>query len=422
MRIRVPWLLACAFIAALATRPAQAAELTLACDAFGRGAQACQESAQAWAKKNGHTIKLIRVPTSSSERLNLYQQLLAAQSPLIDIFMIDIVWPGILANSFVDLSKPAAATIKDHFPAIVKANTVDGRLVGMPWFTDAGLLFYRKDLLQKYQERVPATWAELSTTARKIQRAERSAGNPNMWGYVWQGRPYEGLTCDALEWIVSHGGGAIVDGAGAVTIDNPAAVAALQMAKSWIGDISPAAVLSAGEEEALAVFQQGDAVFMRNWPYAWGASNLLDSPIRNRVGIAVLPTGPNGGSGAILGGWQLSVSKFSRNKDAAIALVMHLTGKEEQRRRAIVLGLNPTISSLYQDKEVLALNPYQEILRGAVAEATARPSAVTGGKYPQVSMEFWNMVTAVLAEGKDPASSVKALDTTLRAMQTNGRW
>lgn len=422
MRIRVPLLLACAFIAAFATRSALAADLTLACDAFGRGAQACQESAQAWAKKNGHTIKLIRVPTSSSERLNLFQQLLAAKSPLIDIFMIDIVWPGILANSFVDLSKPAAATIKDHFPAIVKANTVDGRLVGMPWFTDAGLLFYRKDLLHKYQEKVPATWAELSTTARKIQRAERSGGNPNMWGYVWQGRPYEGLSCDALEWIVSHGGGAIVDAAGAVTIDNPAAVAALQMAKSWIGDISPQAVLSASEEESLAVFQKGNAVFMRNWPYAWGAANLPGSPIRNRVGIALLPKGPNGDSGAVLGGWQLSVSKFSRNTDAAVALVMHLTGKEEQRRRAIMLGLNPTISSLYQDKEVLALNPYQEILRGAVADATARPSAVTGDKYPQVSSAFWSMVTAVLAEGKDPATSVKALDTTLRSMQTNGQW
>lgn len=105
----------------------------------------------------------------------------------------------------------------------------------MPWFTDAGLLYYRKDLLEKYREKIPASWAELATTARKIQNAERHNGHPAMWGYVWQGRAYEGLSCDALEWIVSNNGGAVVAPSGAVTIDNPGAIAGLQMVRLLAG-------------------------------------------------------------------------------------------------------------------------------------------------------------------------------------------
>lgn len=411
-------LLACFLCAA----PAPAATLTIACDVIGPGAKVCQDGAEAWASKHGHTIKLIPVPASSSERLKLYQQMLAAESPLIDIYMLDIVWPGILAKSLVDLRAAAAPTIGAHFPSIVKNNTVNGRLVGMPWFTDAGLLYYRKDLLDKYHEKIPVSWAELAATARRIERAERSNGHPQMWGYVWQGRPYEGLTCDALEWIVSYDGAAIVDASGAVTIDNPGAIAALQMAKSWIGDISPKAVLGAGEEEARALFQSGNAVFMRNWPYAWAAVNVPGSPIRNKVGIAELPKGPGGHGGTTLGGQQLAVSRFSAHSAAAVELVMYLTGRAEQKRRAVLNGVSPTIVDLYQDPDLLALNPYQDILRAAVASATARPSTVTGEKYQQVSSEFWKMVSGVLAEGKDPASSVKALDATLNTMHTNGKW
>lgn len=117
MRCGKPLMLAFALFAAFAFRPASGATLALACDPIGLAAQVCREGAQAWAKENGHIIKLIPVPASSTQRLHLYKQLLAAQSPLIDIYMIDIVWPGILATSFVDLSEPAAATIREHFPA-----------------------------------------------------------------------------------------------------------------------------------------------------------------------------------------------------------------------------------------------------------------------------------------------------------------
>ncbi|RZI40802.1 ABC transporter substrate-binding protein [Herbaspirillum sp. HC18] len=415
------WIAAIAF-GAIATASG-AATLSIACDSVGNAARICKDGVEAWAQKTGNKVTLVTVSPASSDRLGLYQQLLAAESPAIDVFMIDAISTGILSNYLVDLSRPAGRAIDEHFPAIVQNNTVDGRLVAMPWFIDAGLLYYRQDLLQKYGEKPPETWEELAATARKIQDGERKAGNARMWGYVWQGKSYEGLTCNALEWLVSHNGGTIVDSAGKVTVNNSAAVAALKMARSWIGTISPKGVLSYGEEEARGVFQSGNAVFMRNWPYAWATANSADSPVKGKVGAMPLPKGgANGRHAATLGGQQLAVSKFSRNADAAIDLVLYLTGKEEQKRRALAGSYNPTIRSLYSDRDILAANPFQGRLYDTFVNATARPSAVTRARYNQVSSEFWNTVFTVIGEGSEPADSLKRLDVKLRRISVHGTW
>ena len=114
------------------------------------------------------------------------------------MFQIDVIWPGILANHFVDLTgKIPADEVDQHFKAIVENNTVDGKLVAMPWFTDAGMLYYRKDLLEKYGKQAPQTWQELTATAKELQDKARADGNDRMWGFVFQGKAYEGLTCNA---------------------------------------------------------------------------------------------------------------------------------------------------------------------------------------------------------------------------------
>lgn len=414
--------LACAALI-VTSSGASAATISIACDSVGNAAQICRDGAEAWAKKTGNTIKLVSVPTSGSERLALYQQLLSTESASIDVFMIDVVWPGILSGNFVDLTKPAAQVIGEHFPAVVGNNTVNGRLIAMPWFIDGGLLYYRKDLLEKYGATPPTTWEEMRATASRIQDSERKAGNTRMWGYVWQGKSYEGLTCNAIEWISSYRGGTIVDDSGKVTINNPGAITALKMAKSWIGTISPKGVLSYGEEEARGVFQSGNAVFMRNWPYAWAAANNNDSPVKNKVGIAPLPKGgPDGVVASALGGQQLAVSRYSRNVDAAVDLVLYLTGRDEQKRRAIVGSYNPTIPSLYQDREILATNPFQGALYDVFANATARPSTVTLGKYNQVSAMFWNTVGSVIGDDNEPEVALKSLDAKLRRLSSRGKW
>jgi trehalose/maltose transport system substrate-binding protein len=292
----------------------------------------------------------------------------------------------------------------------------------MPWFTDAGVLYYRKDLLQKYNEKPPTTWEELTATAKKVQDGERKAGNDKMWGYVWQGRAYEGLTCDALEWVASYNGGTIVDPAGKVTINNPGAVTALKTAAGWVNTITPKGVLNYGEEEARGVFQSGNAVFMRNWPYAWNLAQGADSPIKDKVGVVALPKGgANGRHAATLGGWQLAVSKYSKNQAQATDLVMYLTSMAEQKRRAIEASYNPTIASLYKDKDVLAAVPFFGSLYDTFVNAVPRPSTPTGTKYNQVSSEFWNTASAVLGGG-DAAGAVKALDQKLTRLSRGGKW
>jgi len=397
---------------ASAAGSAQAAELTISCGAVGAELTLCQEGVRAWEEKTGHSVDVVSTPNSSTERLSLYQQILSANSSDIDVMQIDVVWPGLLANHLLDLrevlGEDAAA---GHFDTIVTNNTIDDRLVAMPWFTDAGVLYYREDLLEKHGHEVPTTWQELTEIARDIQNAEREAGNDRMQGFVFQGRAYEGLTVNALEWVASFGGGTVVDNEGEVTINNERAAQALDLAASWIGDISPEGVLNYTEEEARGVFQGGNAVFMRNWPYAWSLAQSDDSDVRDKVGVVQLPAGgEEGQSAAGLGGWNLAVSRYSEHPEIAADLVAYLTGEEEQKRRAIQASYNPTIDSLYQDQEVLDAVPFFGTLYDTFTNAVARPSAPTGDAYGRVSNAFFSTSHDVLSGTKDGAQAVADLE------------
>jgi trehalose/maltose transport system substrate-binding protein len=398
--------------------------VSIACGSVGIEFDVCKAGAEAWAKKSGNQVRVVSTPKESNEILALYQQLLSAKSGDIDVLRIDVIWPGILGPDFVDLSGHVdRQVVEQHFAPIIQNNTVDGKLVAMPWFTDAGLLYYRKDLLEKHGRKVPTTWQEMTETAKFIQDAERKAGAAQMWGFVFQGRAYEGLSCNALEWVDSFGGGTIVDAEGKVTINNPKAVQALKLAASWVDGIAPRGVLNYGEEEARGAFQSGSAVFMRNWPYAWALANGKDSPVRGKVGVAALPRGgPDGKQTGTLGGWNLAVNRYSRNAKAAVDLVLHLTGPEEQKRSALVASLNPTIKQLYEDQEILTANPFFGALRDTFANAVARPSRVAGSKYNQVSSEFWNAVHETLSGQSSAEASLSRVDRTLQRFSRRGRW
>ncbi|MDX6750917.1 ABC transporter substrate-binding protein [Geminicoccaceae bacterium 1502E] len=402
----------------------QAATVAISCGAVGQELQVCREGAEAWAAATGNSVEVVSTPNSATERLALYQQILAAGSGDIDVFQIDVIWPGILAPHLIDLrGEVPEAEIDRHFPAIVENNTVDGRLVAMPWFTDAGLLYYRKDLLEKHGQKPPRTWDELASIAKDIQDKERSAGHERMWGYVYQAKAYEGLTCNALEWVASFGGGGILAPDGEITVANPQAAAALRWAASTVGTIAPEGVLNYAEEESRGVFQSGNAVFMRNWPYAWALAQAPDSDIRDKVGVTRLPSHKEGGPhAATLGGWQLAVSRYSANPGPAADLVRYLTSYEEQKRRALVASYNPTIGELYKDEEVLEAVPFFESLYETFVSAVARPSVVSGAKYNQLSSEFFNAVHAVLSGGRDAEESLAELEANLDRLSRGGRW
>lgn len=406
----------------LAVASARSATLAIACGAVGQELELCRAAAQSWAAARGHTVQIVSTPADASERLALYQQLLGAKSNRIDVLQIDVVWPGQLARHLADLAPYARGAQHEHFERLIANNTVDGRLVALPWFANAGLLYYRKDLLARAGLNPPTTWRELAATATTIQATERAAGR-RLWGYVWQGRAYEGLTCNALEWIASAGAPPIVRADGTIDVRSPATEAALREAAAWIGKISPIAVLNYGEEQARGAFQGGHALFMRNWPYAWALVEAPGSAVQGKVGVTFLPRGEGGQlSAAALGGESLAVSRYSAVPDLAADLVLWLTSAAQQKERALAAAYNPTRPALYDDPEIVARYPFMRDLREALRTAVARPAAVTGTRYSQVSAEFRNTVHSVLSGQMDAADALVALDRRLRRLSRNGTW
>lgn len=372
-------------------------------------------AARFMAENPGIRVQVVDTPDFVEDRLGTYLQLFEAQSPEGDVFQIDVIWPGDLAEHFVDLYEYGAGDVADdHFPAIIENNTVDGKLIGIPWFTDAGLLYYRTDLLEKYgYDGPPATWDELEEMAATIQEGERADGNEDFWGFVWQGNAYEGLTCDALEWIASNDGGSIVEPDGTITINNPNAAAIVDQAAGWIGAISPPGVTAFGEEDARGVWQAGNAAFMRNWPYAYSLGNAADSVIAGLFDVSPLPAGASGSGAATLGGWQLAVSKYSANPEAAAKLALFMASYDEQKLRAVEGSLNPTIMSLYEDEEVLEAAPFFGSLYDVFINAVARPSTATAPRYADVSAAFFNSVHSVLTGQQDAATAFEVLELDL---------
>ena len=403
---------------------ASAATVSLFCSSSGGEYELCADAANAWAKDTGNEVKINKMPASWDEALPLYQQLLSAKSSDIDVMLLDVVWIGILQPHLLDLNQIVPADeISRHFPAIVDAGTVNGELVGMPWYTDTGLLFYRKDLLEKYDREVPKTWQELTETAKIIQDGERADGNSDMWGYSWQGKSYEGLTCDAIEWVASSDGGTIVEIDGTISINNDNAAEAIDLAASWIDTISPKGTLGYDEESSRGVFESGKAAFHRNWAYVWGTSQADDALLKGKVGVTALPSGKmDGNSAGCMGTAHIGVSKYSEDPEAAASLLRYLTGHDEQKRRVIEAAYNPTIASLYSDADALAAVPFLPDAIDAFGESASRPSSVTGSSYNQVSAKFHNAVHSVLAGESDAKSALETLEADLTAIKDKAGW
>lgn len=378
----------------------------------GAERQATEEAAAAFMAENPTiTVEVIDTPDFVEDRLGTYLQLFEAQSSEGDVFQIDVIWPGDLAEHFVDLNEYGGAAIAaNHFPSIIENNTVDGKLIGIPWFTDAGLLYYRTDLLDKYGLDAPETWDELEAAAQTIQDGERADGNQDFWGYVWQGNAYEGLTCDALEWVASAGGGSIIEPDGTITINNQEAIDIVDQAAGWVGTISPPGVTAYGEEDARGVWQAGNSAFMRNWPYAYSLGNADDSPIAGMFDVSPLPGATAGQSAATLGGWQLAVSKYSAHPEEAAKLAFFMASESEQKRRAVEYSLNPTIESLYSDADVLEASPFFGSLFDVFTNAVARPSTITSPQYSDTSALFFNAVHGVLTGDSDAADAFAELE------------
>ncbi|WP_105984769.1 MULTISPECIES: ABC transporter substrate-binding protein [unclassified Brucella] len=422
MRVLTGALVACAAFG-FATGWAQAVEISIAANSTGDNIKFLQEQVAKFEKDTGNKVNIISMPSSSSEQFSQYRLWLAAGNSDVDVYQTDIVWAPQLSDQFIDLTEATKDVTDAHFPSIIASQTVNGKLVALPFYTDAPALFYRKDLLEKYNKPVPKTWDEMAATAKDIMEKERADGKADLWGFVFQGNAYEGLTCNALEWIKSSGGGQIVEPDGEISVNNEKAAAAIDRARGWIGTISPQGVLGYQEEESRGVWQTGNAVFMRNWPYVYALSNSADSAVKGKFDVAPLPAMAEGEPPAsALGGWNLAVSKYSTKQDAATALVKFLASPEVQKAEAVELSRLPTIEALYDDKDVIAAQPFMANWKPIFQNAVPRPSAATKVKYNEVSSKFWTAVHKTLAGSGTAAENLELLEVELTELKGSGWW
>ena len=397
---------------------AMAVDLNMVSGATGGDLAFDQAKLADFAKETGINVKLVPMPSSTTDQFGQYKLWLAAGNSDIDIYQTDVIWAPQLADQLVDLTDAAKDVIKDHFPSIIQSQTVNGKLVALPVFTDAPALYYRKDLLDKYKVAAPKTWDEMAKAAKTVMDGEKNA---DLQGFVFQGNAYEGLTCDALEWVKSNGGGQIVEADGKISINNPKAAEALERAKSWIGTISPKGVLAYQEEESRGVWQTGKAVFMRNWPYAYSLGSKDDSAVKGKFDVVPLPAGgEGGGSAATLGGWNLAVSKYSKHQPEAIKAIMYLASAKIQKANAIEQTHLPTVVSVYDDADVKAKQPVLVKWKDVFLAAVPRPSAPTKTKYNEVSNQFWTAVHDTLSGNGSAKDNLANLEAKLTEIKGDG--
>lgn len=386
---------------------AQADVLGLACGFEGRDHALCKEAADRWAARTGHTVLTHPVPDGASERLRLFGEVLAQDGAKFDVIEMDVTWAAALADELMTLDGRLDDAVAGQSDLMIRQLTTDDGLKGMPFYGQLSGLYYRDDLLTKYSLEVPETWAELEAAARTIQAGERAEGNAGFWGYLFQGGLSESLTANATEWFVSHRGAAIVGDDDGVTLDHPDYIAALENAAGWIGTISPPEVLGFDEEDTRAMFQVGNAAFMRNLPYVYPLLNSPISPVAGKVGAAFMPSTEGHAPAAMMEGWALVIARRTSMPDSAISLVRELTSIGEQRRRALEASFYPSRVLLFSDPEVRSQFPIAEDFEAVEGNIRMRPRRLIGKGYEQGSKVFQRAVQTVLRGDRDAAGALR---------------
>lgn len=361
------------------------------------------------------TVNRIDGDPSTTDLMASYLTVFEAEASDLDVIRVDVVYPGVLAEHLLDLNPyTPQEQLDSYIPSLLVNNTVDGRLVALPIRLGFGMLYYRTDLLEKYgYTQPPATWDELEEMAQTIQDGERAEGNPDFWGYVWQGDAYEGLTCNALEWQVSNGGGMIINPQGEIEVNNENAIAAFERAAGWIGTISPPGVTTFNESASSEIWLAGNAAFMRYWPGAYATSQQSEA-IGGQFATAPLPAGDSGEGASTMGGWEIGVSRYSAHPEAAAAFAVFMTGKENAKFYAIDTTFPPVILDLYNDPDIQAAVPYAS--PEIVQIVTPRPSTITADKYNEVSSLYFTAVHSILTGESDAATALELLELDLQAL------
>ena len=363
----------------------------------------------------GIALHVTRGPLETEAMSDLaISSLLLGNSPY-DLLLMDVTWtPKYAAAGWLEplegwLGDDALA---DLAPGAELGNAFNGHLWRFPLVADMGLLYWRTDLMPA----PPRTPAELEAISRRLQAAGRVP-----WGYVWQGKQYEGLSCVYVEMLRGFGGRWLENGQ--PELGSRAAAEATAWLRHLVqAGITPPTVANMAEPEALQAFQAGDAALMRNWPYAWAELNKPESPLRGRVGITTMVSRAGEPHGATQGSWGLALVAGSRHKAAAVAALRHLTSMEAQKQLHQRWGYTPTRLSVFADAELLAANPQLGELKRALADAVLRPLTPA---YAQLSdllfRELNSVITGVIPPEPAMARVQANSDRLLRTAAGDGR-
>ncbi|MEU0085259.1 ABC transporter substrate-binding protein [Streptomyces sp. NPDC006274] len=357
-------------------------------------------------------VTLVELPDSADETRAQMISELRSGSDRFDVLNIDVAWTSeFAAAGWISPLQRDRFPLKSFLRPVVDTATFDGRLYAVPYVTNAGLLYYRKDVLDRAGEKPPRTWAELARQARTI------APRQGLDGYAGQFLPYEGLTVNVAEAVHSAGGSILRDDGDRVTVDSAAAREALTfladgVREGWI----PREALRYKEEESRQAFQDGRLLFLRNWPYVYSDASAEGSKVAGKFGVVPLP-GPDGPGTSVLGGSNLAVSSHSRHPASAADLIAYLTSEPVQRQVLTEGSLPPVRAELYEDPELVRAHPYLPTLRQSVLSAVPRPKSP---RYDQVSLAVQAVAQDVMALRQTPEEAVARLARELAAISRGG--
>ncbi|MFD0267288.1 ABC transporter substrate-binding protein [Streptomyces sp. NPDC127106] len=357
-------------------------------------------------------VTLVELPDSADETRAQMISELRSGGNRFDVLNIDVAWTSeFAAAGWISPLERSRFPLDSFLKPVVDTATFDGRLYAVPYVTNAGLLYYRKDVLDQEGEQPPRTWAELARQARTI------APRHGLDGHAGQFLPYEGLTVNVTEAVHSAGGSILRDEGARVAVDSDAARAGLRFLADGVRDgWIPREALGWKEEESRQAFQDGRLLFLRNWPYMYANASDGGSKVAGRFAAVPLP-GAEGPGASVLGGSNLAVSSRARHPATAADLISYLTSEPVQRKVLTQGSLPPVRAALYEDPELIRAYPYLPTLRQSVLSAVPRPKSP---RYDQVSIAVQAVAQDLMALRQSPEQSVARLARELEALSRKG--
>jgi multiple sugar transport system substrate-binding protein len=359
-------------------------------------------------------VTLIPLPNESDDQHAQLVANLQTKSSRYDVMSLDVIWTAeFAANGWIVPLNPSLFPLRRFLPPAVATARYAGRLYAVPFTSNAGLLYYRKDVLAAAHQRPPATWDQLARLASKL------APRHGMGGYAGQFAPYEGLTVNFAEAVQSAGGSILGAGGTRVTLDSPQARAGLRfllggLRAGWI----PSAALSYDEAASATAFEQGKLLFLRNWPYVYGQASRPGggNVVAGKFGVTALP-GPGGPGASVLGGANLAISAYSRHQRTALAFIKFLTGLTSERRVLVAGSLPPVWAQLYTDNALIHRFPYLPVLEKAILTARPRPQIPN---YNQLSLAISSTIHQALVTRSPAGATITGLTGQLSSFLRNG--